>query len=144
MTVHAPHPPQPRGANGFPAKPLSLDELLAAPQPGEGDWGPWVLDTDARSIVLAEDADLGTYDVRLDRCCDAADVLDWIVQIAGKEWADDRVTAGLVRALDDVLRLQANVCPWGKPREISSERLTALIVEATRRFPEYPAAARTA
>jgi hypothetical protein len=35
---------------------------------------------------------------------------DRIVQVSHKLWADDATLAGLVRALDDVLRLQSNLC----------------------------------
>jgi len=37
------------------------------------------------------------YEVDLEQCLDGAQVLDWILQVAGKQWADDATVAGLVR-----------------------------------------------
>ena len=46
----------------------------------------------------------------------SAEVLDWIIQILHKPWADDACVANLVRALDDRLSLQANYCSFGQER----------------------------
>lgn len=74
------------------------------------DWGPWKL----RGYTLFYNVTRNyRYVVDLERCQTSAQTLDWIAQIAAKTWADDQVVAGLVRALDDVLQLQATRCGCG-------------------------------
>ena len=67
----------------------------------------------------------------------SSQVLDWIAQIAAKPWANDQTLAGLVRALDDILYLQAHVCPQGAMRgadgpvhEITMDDVITLIKRA--------------
>jgi hypothetical protein len=62
------------------------------------------------------------YEVDLERCRTAAEILDWIAQVAGKNWATDQILADLVRALDDVFSLQSTVCPFGNARRIDVKR----------------------
>ncbi|MFT4174075.1 MAG: hypothetical protein QM639_16045 [Rhodocyclaceae bacterium] len=69
-------------------------------------WGPW--EFNAEHLTLENKVE--QYYVSLGRCNNSAEVLDWIAQIAHKTWADDATVAHLVRALDDVLRLQQNYC----------------------------------
>ena len=57
-------------------------------------------------------------------------MLDWIAQIARKAWADPACMAGLVRALDDVLHVQANLCPGGHSRTLSRARVQQLVGQA--------------
>jgi hypothetical protein len=50
------------------------------------------------------------------------------VQVAKKRWADERCVAGLVRAIDDLLRPQATLCSFGIDRLSAAairERLAA-------------------
>lgn len=75
-------------------------------------WGPWLLNP--RTFVLVTFVASYAYEVDLEDCTTPADVLDWIAQVAGKTWADDATTGGLVRALGDVLDPQANLCSDGK------------------------------
>lgn len=92
-----------------------LAELVAAERPLEArDWRPWTLYAGASVLELP-----GRYEVDLERCRDSAEVLDWIVQVAGKSWATAEIVAGLVRALDDVLRLQSSICGSGVSHRIS-------------------------
>jgi hypothetical protein len=72
--------------------------------------------------------------VDLERCLDSADVLDWIAQVGKKNYADDAVLAGLVRALDDVLDVQANLCSFGRHKTITAEQARALAVHAAVRI----------
>jgi hypothetical protein len=59
------------------------------------------------------------YQIDPEHCCSSAQVLDWIMQIAGKPWATDACLAGLVRALDDILRPQDTLCSWGDDTELT-------------------------
>jgi hypothetical protein len=88
-------------------------------------WGPWLL----RGCDLHRPYFDGpqTYYVDLEDCTSSARVLDVIAQVAGKTWADDATLAGLVRALDDLLRPQAHLCPSGAPRTITAARVRQLV-----------------
>jgi hypothetical protein len=131
---------QPAGDGGFAYDGGEL--LRAVPKPS--DWGPWRLD--ASNLVLHA----GEYEIHLYECDSAAKVLDWIAQIAGKSWGDNETLAGLVRVLDDVLDMQANLCSFGQSGEpLTRERLhemaSAAVVkrsEAVRVYPELDAGPR--
>lgn len=58
------------------------------------------------------------------------------MQVAGKSWADNRVLAGLVRALDDVLYPQANLCSGGQAKSMTVEQIRERISEVAK----WPAA----
>lgn len=75
------------------------------------DWAPWALDADCRELT----ADTAAWDYRvdLDDMTDSAQVLDWLVQVGGKNWAKEALP-GLIRALNDIFALQAHYCPSGK------------------------------
>ena len=76
----------------------------------------WQLDS-ARGCLYLEDArGRELYWIDLARCQTSAQVLDWIVQVSHKLWATDPVLAGLVRALDQHLDLQASMCSFGLER----------------------------
>lgn len=60
-------------------------------------------------------------------------MLDIIMQIVGKTWADDAALAGLVHALDDILAPQENICSWGKDTPISKRTVTKLTKQARRK-----------
>lgn len=71
-------------------------------------YGPWTHNATTRTIEHEN-----TYQVDLDRCRTSAEVLDWIVQISHKSWADEACIGYLVRALDGVIKIQATICPSG-------------------------------
>lgn len=60
------------------------------------------------------------YNIDLDDCTDAAQVLDWILQLSHKGWLSDQSLGQLIRAMDKVFKygLQGAVCPWGENTEI--------------------------
>lgn len=113
---------------------LTLDELLAEPDK-PGDWGPWRLDPEIRVLYPVWPY---RYEVDLDKCLSSAQVLDWVCQIAGKTWgqdpdapwSDDAIVAGLVRALDDVLHPQGQLCSFGMSRRLSKRKIAALVRRA--------------
>jgi hypothetical protein len=59
------------------------------------------------------------YEVDLDTCTSAAEILDWIAQIAGKNWADDACLGGFVRAIDDILNLQCTLCSGREDKRLT-------------------------
>lgn len=99
-------------------------------------WGPWLLATDYPALEHLERG----YEVSLLECRTAAQCLDWIAQIANKTWADATTVAGLVHALDDVLSLQASVCPSGRPRTLTRDQIRRRSADATRWAPLSPPA----
>jgi hypothetical protein len=81
------------------------------------DWGP-----DGWHIVH-----LG-YVVDLDRFRSSSVALDCIMQVAKKSWATDACTAGLVRALNDILQPQANLCSCGANKTMTAAQIAARAV----------------
>lgn len=109
---------------------LDINEFLDRPVPPR-DWGPWRLDCDGPDdlypvLTHRERA----YEVALYECRTSPRVLDRIAQVASKEWADDATVAGLVRALDEVLGMQANLCGCGVSKRLSRERARDLAARA--------------
>src|SRR5215831_4907397 len=73
------------------------------------DWGPWRLN---KSNYTLEHPN-GYYYVDLEQCLTSAQMLDIIMQICRKTWADEACLAGLVRALSELLSPQATLCGSG-------------------------------
>lgn len=84
-------------------------------------WGPWHLNVSA--FTLEHD----DYEVDLEQCTSSAEVLDWIVQVASKNGATDTVVAGLVRAINDVVSPQENLCSHGKGATLTSKQVRQLV-----------------
>jgi hypothetical protein len=126
---------KPVGTRGFIT--YELSELLDS-VPVPTDWGPWRLDVEHLALYM----DGNDYWVDLADCLTSARVLDKVIQISGKAWADDALIAGLIRALDDVLDPQANLCPFGASKRLGKRRVgeRASDAEATRAegFRVYP------
>lgn len=76
-------------------------------------FGGWSLERETLCVVLRDEEGRELYDVDLERCRTSAAVLDWIFQVAGKTWADDRILAGLIRVLDRYLDPQGRLCSGG-------------------------------
>lgn len=92
-------------------------------RPTSGSWGPWRLSDDRTELVHQH----WDYPVDLTRMTSSAEALDWIMQVAGRSWQDDVSLAGFVRALNDLLAPQANLCSFGRDRRISRRRVQRLI-----------------
>lgn len=79
-------------------------------------FGPWNFKQSTRELTIdKEEAGEGQerYAIDLDRCTTSAEVLDWIIQVAGKSWATDCVLASLIRALQYYLHPQQTLCSGG-------------------------------
>lgn len=101
-----------------------------SPRAYRGDWDPWQLDED--TCELYTEAGGYRYGIDLEHCTTSAEVVDWICQIADKTWGDDetphdRIVAGLVAAIIDLLHPQANLCSWGKSHRLSKAAVRHLI-----------------
>jgi hypothetical protein len=93
-------------------------------------WGGWMLD----GVWLEYPAypGGGTYPLDLRVMRSSARMLDHIMQVRGKAWADDACLAGLVPALDDIFQPQANLCSGGTDKTMTPDEIAAL-AKATRR-----------
>ena len=101
----------------------SAAEIMAEP-PEPRQWGGWKLKKSTYELeyfpyAKGETGAAYSYSVDLERCTTSAQMLDWIMQIAGKTWANDVCLAGLVRALDDVLAPQGTLCSFGKSKTLT-------------------------
>ena len=79
------------------------------------EWGPWTYNPD----FLTLDITVGVgyiYEVDLERMPTSAGMLDWIFQIASKEWATTEVVSGLIQVLNDCLDPQSTYCSFGAER----------------------------
>ena len=99
--------------------------ISTAPDPHR--WVPWRLEEEWRALVHVPTR----YEVDLKTCLDAPQVRDWIAQVARTPWADDAPLAGLVRALEDILRLPEHICGSGYPGEITPQRVGELVTAAS-------------
>jgi hypothetical protein len=101
---------------------MMIQRSDTSPQASRKSWGPWHLDRKWRVLYVEEPSGY-RYEVDLDHCLSSAEVLDWLCQIAGKTWADDATLAGLVRAIDDVLRPQARLCSSGRDTRLTKRQV---------------------
>jgi hypothetical protein len=89
------------------------------PRPGrpqDGDaWGPWKYKRSNLTLEYVPQDGHWWYEVDLERCGTAAEMLDWIFQINGKDKDCCSVEdlGHLIVALDDLLNPQANICSFG-------------------------------
>ena len=75
---------------------------------------PWKFNP--RNLTLSYGPPRERYYVKLKECDTSAGMLDWIMQVSGKSWADDHVLASLVRELNRLLNPQGNLCSCGEER----------------------------
>lgn len=100
---------------------------LKGKSPEWHDWGPWRIevsdDPKDRWAVLVTSQPYA-YEVDLYRCRTSAEVLDWIIQINDKEWANSKViVAGLIAAIRTVLNPQGTLCGFGNSKSLTVEQI---------------------
>jgi hypothetical protein len=88
------------------------DVFLAEPAE-PADWGPWQLDGDDLVHLTSPLDRQDGYAIDLTTCTTAGEVLDWILQVGKKPWADGPVMVGLTRALNDLIDPQRHLCTGG-------------------------------
>lgn len=81
------------------------------PAPQDGDtWGSWTYDAKRLALTYLDRRNKNwSYEVDLEKCEIASEVLDWIAQLKGKTWITAEDIGNLVLALDDLLHLQNNI-----------------------------------
>jgi len=87
------------------------------------NWGGWGVDV-KNLLLVHEDPD---YEVDLRECTDSAKILDWILQVECRPWATPEVVAGLVSAIDDLLKPQRNMCSMGTSTAITKKDIRAAV-----------------
>ena len=63
------------------------------------------------------------YEIDLERCNNSAEVLDWIIQVSKKTWADNDLVGELVKWIDFVLHPQETTCSCGVDRTINAREI---------------------
>ena len=84
---------------------------------------PWKFNE--RDLTLSYGSPRERYYVKLKECDTSTGMLDWIMQVAGKTWADDHVLASLVRDLNHLLNPQGNHRGPINVRKVIRQRLAA-------------------
>ena len=98
---------------------ISADELRdtfppSFPQHGH-NWGNWFFDAERLTLDYRPNG-RWSYEIDLERCQDGAHLCDWIFQVLGRCPAKDMLD--MLRALNTLLRPQANVCSCGQNKRI--------------------------
>ena len=89
-------------------------------------WGNWFLDSDSMTLDYHfPDVDGAIYDVNIGECDDSAKLLDWIFQVIGKSWANEKVIYDLLSAIDEILMPQAHLCSCGENKTCNAKKIVA-------------------
>lgn len=91
------------------------------------DFGPWRFDTEDLCLIHKE----GDYVIPLERITTSACLLDWIMQVNQKAWADPLTIFSLLVALRRILDPQANYCPFEEDRRVDGNILARYYAEKT-------------
>jgi hypothetical protein len=89
-------------------------------------WYGWRLNPAELTLTLVDSTDWPTYPLRLLRCDQPAQMLDWLIQVSGKSWPQydmEKVTVGLLRALDDIFEPQSTMCSFGQNRTLTEQQI---------------------
>jgi hypothetical protein len=106
-------------------------QALAGAEVPFSDWGGWRLNP--QELTLEHES--VEFWVELADCVDSAGTLDWIAHALYAHGVNDAILAGLVRALDDVLELQAALCPQGESKVLTAEHIAARIAKVAENAP---------
>jgi hypothetical protein len=94
------------------------------PRPRRRNWNGWTL---THGSILSYPAySGGDYSFDLTDFSTSAKMLNMIIQMEKKTWATDRCVAGLIHALNDILRPQAYLCGSGIDKRLSPSKIKDL------------------
>jgi hypothetical protein len=103
-------------------------------------WNGWRLDPAKMLLRLCADDGWSPYYIDVLTCWHSAGVLDWLVQLSGKNWGPDfdtgKVTVGMLLAVDDILHLQATVCSWGQSLTLNEQQVRDRVACFVQQFHE--------
>jgi hypothetical protein len=80
--------------------------------------GPWTFLPD---VCIVEHTN--GYYIDISDLSSAAQILDWVIQLADKTWCSHEDIGRLVRLLNSILKIQGNYCPGGADRRVASVRM---------------------
>ena len=90
------------------------------------EWGDWYFEPDRLELFLDRGGCV-EYSIDLEMCTTSGEVLNQLVEIAGKNWTSSADVAGLLAALNDLLQLQRNFCPGGTEKHLDRVRLLEIV-----------------
>jgi len=105
----------------------TLIELKYERKYAASEWNGWRLETTNYTLDAFDTNGHWLYGVDLERCTTSAEVLDWIMQVAGKQWATPELMSGLLCALRDVLNPQATLCSCGRSKRLTKSELRSRV-----------------
>ena len=91
-----------------------LQALIKKQNRLKNGWGNWKLEVD--NLVLVYQFENIEYTINLQSCNTSAQILDWIYQVYAKSWAEVEDVYDLLRAFDDIIKIQQYICPFGRDR----------------------------
>ena len=83
------------------------------------DFGPWTFDPEDLSINHGGH----DYSISFERITSSACILDWVMQVHGKEWADPVDVYALLVAFRRILHPQGNYCSFEQDKRASGKEL---------------------
>ena len=89
------------------------------------DFGPWTFDPDDLSLNHGGH----DYSISFDRITSSACILDWIMQVHGKEWADPVDVYALLVAFRRILNPQAHYCSFEQDKHTDGKTLAEAYAE---------------
>lgn len=90
------------------------------------EWGDWYFEPDRLELFLDRGGCV-EYSIDLEMCTTSGEVLNQLVEIAGKNWISPADVAGLLAALNDLLQLQRNLCPGGTEKHLDRDALLEIV-----------------
>jgi hypothetical protein len=91
------------------------------------EWHGWKLHASACTLTYPAYRSSGYPVDPLRTCRSSAEMLDTIMQVQGKSWASDQCIAGLVCALNDIVRPQQHLCSFGKDKKLNESEIRRLV-----------------
>ncbi|GII02802.1 hypothetical protein [Planobispora takensis] len=120
-------------AAAFRARRRTFDKGLIA----DTAWNGWRLSPDTLRLFLYDNDGHYAYELELLRLTDSARILDWVLMVNQKRLQGIDVanaTLGFIRMIDDILRLQSNVCGSGENKQLTGQQIRDLAAAYVQRF----------
>ena len=97
-------------------------------------WGRWTFRPENWTLELRDNAGgFKLYEVDLENCTDSARILDWFTQVGEMSDITPENFFNLFLAMNDLIRLQANLCGFGRNKTIDPKQIISEITGATER-----------
>lgn len=83
-----------------------------------------VFNEECLTLDIYDDSNRKLYDIDLERCRNASELLDWILQINCKSWASPGIIKSILNTIEDTCsnifesNAQGVFCPFGRLTEV--------------------------